>query len=160
MASYHFDFRSVTVGFNGEGIHALRSGVIQRTHAWEDVQLMRVKRGMDYNNWLIMLILGGAMVICGLTLMASTFGNISRDGEWLVYFLEFNAHSITLLGLGTLIIVLALRRTMVMEIQTVKGWQRYSLREIAKKDQLRGLVYFIRRKLPQQATLEVPDTTS
>jgi uncharacterized membrane protein len=156
VGAYNFDFKSVTVGFNPRGIHALRSGVIRRSIAWEDVLGIHIRRGMDYNNWLIMIILGGALTACGLALIAATNANMTKDGEWLVYFARFNAYSITLTGLGVLLIVLALRRTMVIEIETTKGWHRYSLREIVKRDKLRGLVFFVQRQLPPGAQFVHP----
>lgn len=103
---------------------------------------------MDYNNWLIMLILGAAMTLAGGMLLISALTNIDRNFEGFIYFLEFNAHALTLMALGTLILVLGLRRTMVMEVELTGSKQRFSLREIAQRDQMRGLEFFVRNQLP------------
>ncbi len=146
---YYFDFRSATVGINSTGLHALRNDLIKHSVAWDQIAFLRIRRGMDYNNWLVMLIFGGAMAAFGLWLMASTIEHIPKDEDWLASYLRFNFYSITLIGLGVLVFVLGLRRTMVMEIKTKEGSsRRYSLREIAKKDKMRGLEFFVQKHLP------------
>ena len=91
----------------------------------------------------------------GLWLMAASIENIPKGEYWLPSYLRFNFYSITLIGLGGLVFVLGLRRTMVAEIKTKDGhWHRYSLREIAKKDAMRGLEFFIKKHLPRGIPFE------
>ena len=145
---YYFDFRAATIGINATGLHALRNDVIKHSTTWDQIASLRIRRSMDYNNWVIMLIIGGAMAGFGLWLMASTIEHISKDEDWLASYLEFNFYSFTIIGLGALVFILGLRRTMVMEIKTIDGSShRYSLREIAKKDKMRGLEFFIKKHL-------------
>jgi hypothetical protein len=156
---YYFDFRSTTVGVNPIGFHALRNDVIKKTISWDQIAQMRILRGMDYNNWLIMLILGGAMAGGGLWLMAASIENIPKGEYWFASYLRFNFYSITLIGLGALVFVLGLRRTMVAEIKTKDGhWHRYSLREIAKQDKVRGLEFFIKKHLPKWVPSEYSES--
>jgi hypothetical protein len=100
---YYFDFRSATVGVNPIGFHALRNDVIKRSISWDQIAQLRIQRGMDYNNWLIMLILGGAMAGGGLSLMAASIENIPKGEYWFPSYLRFNFYSLTCIGLGLLV---------------------------------------------------------
>jgi hypothetical protein len=149
-----YKYASQVVAFDGIGIHKLRSGLAIKTIPWHQVTAARIAVGMDYNNWFIMLLLGSGLVLGGLWMMANTL--LFLEGEtWSIYwFLEANAWALTIGGLGALMVALSLRRTMVLEIQEGSRKQIYSLREIAKRDEVHALAEYVRAKLPPRAGYE------
>jgi hypothetical protein len=153
---YNFDFRASTIGFNPLGLHVLRNRLITKTIAWDQVTEARILRGMDYNNWLLMLILGGAMALGGLALVFNSMQVAETlSFNWL---LRGNFYALTVGGLGTLLIVLGIRRTMVIEFKTTdERWHRHSLREIAQKGNVPSLVVLIQNHLPLAARATFPE---
>jgi hypothetical protein len=143
------------VGFDTRGIHKLRNGLEIETVPWTNVTAVRIGRGMDYNNWWIMLLLGVPMVGFALWLMFSALKVYGNDGATEGWYLEGNFLALTIGGLGALLVVLSLRRTVVLEFATIKGRSySYSLRELVKRDHIHALAGYVQYNLPRGAKFE------
>jgi hypothetical protein len=64
MTNYHF--RTKEFGISDTGIHFLRSGFNYETILFSEINEVKIERGKELHNWIIILLLGAVLLIFGI----------------------------------------------------------------------------------------------
>src|SRR5688572_30040599 len=90
MKSYHFQTNEF--GISDTGIHLLRSGFNYKTINFSEVNRIKIEKGREIHNWLLVFIIGTVLIVFGMYLSIGTIkvlieGNIKPRDAGMILFL-------------------------------------------------------------------------
>jgi hypothetical protein len=145
MNNSKYHFQTEEFGISDEGIHLFRSGYNYETILYPDIQQVRVYRGKELNNWLVILLIGLGICISGILLtyrfsqvIFEDNGDPSRYRSGLVALIPI---------FGGFFIYNSFRTGVMLQIDTLTKTKRLPLREISKAGVLKEFQFFLFDKL-------------
>jgi hypothetical protein len=75
--NYHFSTNEF--GISDQGIHFLRSGYNYETIKFSEIDALRIERGMEHHNWIVIFIIGALLVSAGLYTSGSMLAAVLEE---------------------------------------------------------------------------------
>jgi hypothetical protein len=138
-------FQTSEFGVSDKGIHLLRSGFNYETIHWKEIDAAKIEKGRELRNWLLVFILGAALLALGLYLSYRTVDVLGTDPhpERLVKMLQF-----TLIPfIGAYFVYTSLRTGALLRISYQNKRDTFLLKELAKQERLGEFKSLLNEKL-------------
>jgi hypothetical protein len=143
MGKYHFETEEF--GISDESIHLLRSGYNYETIPYSNVQRVRVYRGKELNNWLIILLIGLVVCISGIILTYRFADMIFEEGGSPG---RYRGGVVALIPfVGGFFIYNSFRVGVMIQIDTLTKTKRFPLKTLRKAGLLKEFQVFLSDKL-------------
>jgi len=154
MSSYHFE--TSEFGISDTGIHYLRSRFNYKTVPYTEIHSVRIERGKDMNNWMIVLSLGIAAVAFGLYYLYRLYVFFFEISESRTISLEQMIIPVIPLLVGGYCIYGATRNSIVIRFTDGQGKRdKLSLRELQKNNQLEEFLPILQQHLGTRLTSDL-----
>jgi hypothetical protein len=129
-----------------EGIHLLRSGFNYNSIPFSDIKRMRIEKGREIHNWILIFIIGAVLIIVGIAISINVIkilirGDLSIKGAKMIllFFIPI---------VGAFFVYNSLQTGIVLKIDFSDGTKdMFPLKEIAKQKRLNDFTTFLRNKL-------------
>src|SRR4051812_16719974 len=79
MSSYLF--LTTEFGVSNAGIHLLRSGFNYETILWHKINSIKIEKGKELHNWIIIFLIGSALLIIGGYLSIRALDTVFNEGS-------------------------------------------------------------------------------
>ena len=134
MNQYYFETREFGVSDNG--IHLLRSRFNYETIEFNQVDYLIIGKGKELNNWLIILLIGLALVSFSVYYSLSLF-NIIDNNEVNVIYLEEILVPLIPFMLGGYCLYSSTRNGTILRVKTIKNKvDKFPLKEFERENKL------------------------
>jgi hypothetical protein len=145
MDEYHFETREF--GVSDDGIHLLRSRFNYETIKFDEVDSLTIEKGKELNNWLIILLIGLALVSFSVyyswrlvDVIGNAEVNVISIEEILVPLIPFM--------LGGYCLYSSTRNGIILRIRTVKDkMDKFPLKEFERENKLVLFQSFLKQRL-------------
>lgn len=150
MTNYHFETKEF--GISDTGIHLLRSRFNYETIEFTQLESLRVEKGKELNNWVVVLIIGLALVSFGVYYCLRMYDILDTGAVRVVNIEELLVPLLPLL-MGGYCVYSSTRNGIILRVRTVKGKaEKFPLKELEEDDKLNALKDFLKGKLTARAT--------
>jgi hypothetical protein len=143
MTTYHFQTTEFAV--SDTGIHLLRSGFNYNTILFSDIKSIRIERGKELRNWLVIFLLGAILLMAGLYVSVYTLSAVISDGVsrrgWRICYLFF------IPCFGAYFVYKSLQTGTIVRINYGDNNEMFPLKEIKNAQRLNEFKSFIKNKL-------------
>ncbi|BDD05546.1 hypothetical protein [Aureibacter tunicatorum] len=140
----NYNFETSEYGINSKGIHLLRSRYNYKSFLAKDIKRIRIAKGMELNNWIVILAIGVGILIFGIKYINEVYQALFDDSYGKIYIEEI-AMSIVLILTGTYFTYKSLTSGNQIFIETYSGdKKKLSLQDIKKQNLESELREFIR----------------
>jgi hypothetical protein len=142
MTNYHF--RTQEFGISDTGIHFLRSGFNYETISFSEINEIKIERGKELHNWVIILMLGIMILTFGIYISISTIKMILElkfgiVGVKIILFL-------TIPFVGAYFIYNSFRTGTLLKVNYKQNKRhKFPLKEIAKEKKLDELITLLKK---------------
>ena len=153
MSNYHFETREFGVSDNG--IHLLRSKFNYETIEFNQVDTLTIEKGKELNNWIVILIIGLALVSFSAWYSLRLFNIIDNHEVNVIYIEEILVPLIPLM-LGGYCLYSSTRNGTILRIRTIKNKaDKFPLKEIEKENKVRPFEEFLKGKVNTKVKINV-----
>lgn len=159
FAVSNYTFETPDFGLSDSGLHLLRSGYNYQTINYYDIQEATLKRAVVIKNWLLVLIIGIALISVAVYQAAHVY-NLFTDPEVYTVYIESIVLPVLPLILGNYCIYVALKKTTVLQVIHPGGKTKLSLKNIVRNQQADQFTTFLQAKLGTRCQVEALETLS
>jgi hypothetical protein len=153
MINYFFETREFGVSDNG--IHLLRSGFNYATIEFNQVDSLTIERGKELNNWIVILIIGLALVTLSVYYSLRLFNIIDNNEVKVIYIEEILIPLIPFM-LGGYCLYSSTRNGTILRITTINNRaNKFPLKELEKDNKGRAFQDFLKEKLSTKVRINV-----
>lgn len=135
-------FQTSEFGVSDTGLHFLRSGFNYQTIGWKEINSMKIEKGKELHNWMIIFVIGVALLAFGVYLSIRTIDILlhkamaARNAKMILFLL--------IPCVGAYFVYNSLQNSTVLRINYSSGKRyKFSLREIIKENRLAEFKSFL-----------------
>jgi hypothetical protein len=142
MKTYKFETNQF--GISEAGIHLLRSRFNYETIAYKDIDEIRIERGRQVNNWVILLVLGWSFLIAGSVFGYKLLYEFFLGNSVSVFYFEQFLVPVIPIMLGVYMVGSSLKVGWNIKVITKDRSKSLSIEEIKKKTELNEFLNFLK----------------
>jgi hypothetical protein len=142
-----YKYETDQFGMSDKSIHLLRNRFNYKSIDFTDINSIKIQRGRDLKNWLWVLLVGCGLLSFVVYDVLHIF-NIFSDSRTYVIYIERLLIPLFPLVLGVYSVVISLRKSMVMIVQSGTKNYYFSLRSLTKANEYNGFKIAIKERFP------------
>lgn len=143
--SENFKLKEEQFAISDDGIHLLRNNFNYETIQFNQIDSITIKRGKEIKNWLVVLIIGIAVLTYAIFDSIQLYQAIFNDKVDRIYIERILMPLFPFL-VGCLFIYISLRTTKVIIINTLKKSHYFSLSTLDKSNLISELIVVLKNK--------------
>lgn len=152
---HQYAYETTEFGLSDEGIHLLRSRFNYETIPFSDVQSITIERGKELNNWIPILLFGGALVTVSIFYILRALHVVGNHEVSVIYIEQIIIPFIPLL-LGCYCLYSSPRNGTILRVKTVKNKNdKFPLKEIEKTESLLDFQKYFKDRLSTRVTINL-----
>jgi hypothetical protein len=150
--NYHFSTNEF--GISDQGIHFLRSGYNYETIKFSKIDSIRIEKGMEHHNWIVIFIIGALLFSAGLYTSGSLLDAILEENVsgksakgWFAFAM--------IAMLGFWFVSNSVRSGTILWIQYDGKRLKFPLREIVQQKELSSFIEFLSQKMENRLRVKM-----